>query len=54
MPRWLRFDHRGDVGFGTLEGETIAVYTGDMFDAPVATSQTLALAGNLAGKLTDC
>ena len=44
MPRWLRFDHEGEVGFGTLEDDMITVHDGDMIDAPVATSQSLALA----------
>lgn len=41
MPHWIRFEHDGTPGFGTLEGGQIAVHSGDMFDRPVATGQTL-------------
>lgn len=43
VAHWIRFDHNGEVGFGTLEGETITVRKGDMFDAPRSTSETLHL-----------
>ena len=43
MPRWLRFEHRGSVGFGTLDGAAIAVHDGDMFADPTPTGATLAL-----------
>ena len=39
--QWIRFEHGGERGFGTLEGETIARYGGDMFDRPQPTGQTL-------------
>jgi 2-keto-4-pentenoate hydratase/2-oxohepta-3-ene-1,7-dioic acid hydratase in catechol pathway len=42
--RWLRFDDDGKICFGTLEGKTITVYQGDMFDSPEATGKTLDLA----------
>jgi len=41
MAKWLRFEHNGTTGFGTLEGETIAVHDGDMFNNPVASGATL-------------
>ena len=41
MALWLRFDHRGRTGFGTIDGDTISVYTGDMFNAPQPSGQTL-------------
>ena len=44
MTLWVRFSKRGQVGFGTLEGETIHVHAGAMFDAPVPTAETVALA----------
>lgn len=44
MKTWVRYEANGEVGFGTLEGETISVYSGDMFDAPTQTDVTLALA----------
>ncbi|MFQ5953981.1 MAG: fumarylacetoacetate hydrolase family protein [Kiloniellales bacterium] len=43
MPRWIRFAHAGQVGFGTLEDDTILVHEGDMFVEPVATARTLTL-----------
>ncbi len=44
MARWVRFDDAGEVGFGTLEGDSITVHEGDMFDAPRATGRALPLA----------
>jgi len=42
---WIRFRQPGGpTGFGTLDGETIAVYEGEMFGRPVRGAQTLALA----------
>lgn len=43
MARWIRFEHQGQTGFGTLDGETIAVHGGDMFDQPRPTGDTLSL-----------
>lgn len=43
MARWIRFAHAGEVGFGTLEDNTILVHEGDMFADPVATSRSLDL-----------
>jgi len=43
MSKWLRYSHKGTTGFGTLEGETIAVHDGDMFAGARATGATLAL-----------
>jgi 2-keto-4-pentenoate hydratase/2-oxohepta-3-ene-1,7-dioic acid hydratase in catechol pathway len=43
MAQWIRYETGGRVGFGQLAGETIAVHSGDMFGAPAATGQTLAL-----------
>jgi 2-keto-4-pentenoate hydratase/2-oxohepta-3-ene-1,7-dioic acid hydratase in catechol pathway len=44
MAHWLRFEHEGKAGFGTLQGGTITVHRGDMFDSPVPAGETLALA----------
>ena len=44
MAHWLRFEHEGRPGFGTVDDGTIRVHTGDMFGSPVATGQALALA----------
>ena len=41
MAHWLRFERQGRTGFGTIDGNTISVYTGDIFDAPQASGQTL-------------
>ena len=43
MTHWIRFDKGGKAGFGTLDGETIAVHSGDMFASPKATGETLKL-----------
>jgi ketopantoate reductase/2-keto-4-pentenoate hydratase/2-oxohepta-3-ene-1,7-dioic acid hydratase in catechol pathway len=44
MTRWIRFDHDDRIRFGTLEGETIAVHEGDMFEGSRPTGETLGLA----------
>jgi len=44
MAHWLRYEHQGRPGFGTLEGDTIRVHTGDMFASPRASGETLARA----------
>jgi 2-keto-4-pentenoate hydratase/2-oxohepta-3-ene-1,7-dioic acid hydratase in catechol pathway len=41
--RWLRFLHFDTVRFGTIEGDKIRIYQGDMFDAPDPTDYTLQL-----------
>ncbi len=41
MALWVRF---APDGFGQLEGDTIAVHTGDMFNGPVATGERTPLA----------
>jgi 2-keto-4-pentenoate hydratase/2-oxohepta-3-ene-1,7-dioic acid hydratase in catechol pathway len=43
MTLWVRYEQGGRAGFGTLSGDTIAAHEGDMFDAPQATGQTVAL-----------
>lgn len=43
MTLWMRFEHGGETGFGTLEGETITVHRGDMFADPRPTAQCLPL-----------
>ena len=43
MTQWIRFEQNGATQFGTLEGDTITVHEGNMFDSPRATGQTLAL-----------
>lgn len=43
MTKWVRFRHQATIGFGSLDGDRIAVHTGDLFDAPKASGQTLTL-----------
>lgn len=43
MTYWIRFECAGQVGFGQLEGTTIQVCKGDMFESPVQTGETIAL-----------
>jgi 2-keto-4-pentenoate hydratase/2-oxohepta-3-ene-1,7-dioic acid hydratase in catechol pathway len=44
IQHWLRFQHLDTIRFGTLEGDKIRVYKGDMFDAPERTDIALNLA----------
>ena len=44
MAQWLRFQHEGKSGFGQVQGDQIAVYSGDLFNQPTATGDTLKLA----------
>ncbi len=43
MAYWIRYEHGGRTGFGTLEDDLIHVHRGDMFAAPMLTGDTLAL-----------
>ena len=52
MARWMRFEHQGQIGFGTLDGETIAVHERNMFEGPRPTGESLALGG--VKVLTPC
>ncbi len=42
MTQWVRFEANGATGFGVLDGNAIAVHSGDMFAAADATGETLA------------
>jgi hypothetical protein len=42
--RWLRYEHDGTVGFGTLQGDDVHVHRGDMFGESATTGVTLPLA----------
>ena len=44
MAQWLRYQHQGKSGLGQVQGDQIAVYTGDLFNQPKATGETLKLA----------
>ena len=42
--QWVRYTHLGHSGFGLLNGDKIAVHTGDMFASPTLTGEQLVLA----------
>lgn len=39
MKTWVRFNQGGKEGFGTLDGDTISVYRGNMFENPEPTGE---------------
>src|ERR1700674_3126247 len=43
MAKWIRFEQGGKTGFGTLEGDSIAVHSGDMFAGAKPSGETLKL-----------
>jgi 2-keto-4-pentenoate hydratase/2-oxohepta-3-ene-1,7-dioic acid hydratase in catechol pathway len=43
MTQWISYQHQGKPGFGQLEGESIKVFSGSLFNNPVAIGNTLAL-----------
>ena len=43
MTQWIRFERGGKTSFGTLEGDTIKVHSGDMFDNPSPTGESVKL-----------
>ena len=43
IERWIRFQHLDTIRFGTLEGEKIRVYKGDMFNRPEPTDIAIKL-----------
>ena len=43
IQHWVRYQHAGAIGFGTLNGETIRVCSGDMFGSPEPTGRELPL-----------
>jgi 2-keto-4-pentenoate hydratase/2-oxohepta-3-ene-1,7-dioic acid hydratase in catechol pathway len=44
VSHWLRFETGGAEHFGTLDGDTVTVWTGDMFAAPTRTPLQCSLA----------
>jgi 2-keto-4-pentenoate hydratase/2-oxohepta-3-ene-1,7-dioic acid hydratase in catechol pathway len=44
MTQWLRYQYEGKSGLGQVQDDEIAVYTGDLFNQPKATGETLKLA----------
>ena len=57
MTRWIRFEYKGAIGFGTLVGGAIEVHEGDMFNGPTATGirlrhdEVITLTPTTAGKM---
>ena len=43
--KWLRFEHRGSLACGLLDGDVVHVHRGNLFEAPEATGETVPLAG---------
>jgi ketopantoate reductase/2-keto-4-pentenoate hydratase/2-oxohepta-3-ene-1,7-dioic acid hydratase in catechol pathway len=43
MAHWIRFEKGGKNGFGTLEGDTISVHSGDLFAGAKATGEKIVL-----------
>ena len=41
--RWARFRRADHVGYGQLEGDTLKVYSGDIFDGAAPTGQSVKL-----------
>ncbi len=41
MTQWIRAKHNEDIKFGTLDDGQISVHTGDMFNGPKPTSETI-------------
>jgi 2-keto-4-pentenoate hydratase/2-oxohepta-3-ene-1,7-dioic acid hydratase in catechol pathway len=44
MALWLRFEQDGQIKFGSLQGDTISIHTGDMFSNPTDSGETAELA----------
>jgi 2-keto-4-pentenoate hydratase/2-oxohepta-3-ene-1,7-dioic acid hydratase in catechol pathway len=44
MTQWVRYEYKGETGFGTVADGTIAVHKGDLFSNPQPTGATLKLA----------
>lgn len=42
--RWARIDHNGTPAYGIIEGDNIALTSGDLFDNPQKTGETVPLA----------
>ena len=42
MRHWIRYRHRDEVGFGTLDGDVILEHAGDMFETPQPSGRRIA------------
>jgi len=52
MTKWIRVKHNEDIKFGTLDSGNISVHSGDMFDGPSPTAESIPLAS--VEVLTPC
>jgi len=52
MTQWIRVKHDGNTKFGTLDDGQISVHTGNMFDGPSPTSESIPL--DSVDVLTPC
>ena len=52
MANWVRVAHQGRECFGLLEGDNVRVHTGDLFDAPRPSGESIAIGA--ATWLTPC
>ena len=52
MTQWIRVKHNGNIKFGALDNGHISVHSGDMFDGPSPTSESIPLAS--VEVLTPC
>ena len=43
MTHWVRFEHRGETKYGTLQNDAITIHTGDIFTTSEPTSETVSL-----------
>jgi hypothetical protein len=43
MAKWIRFEQGGKTGIGTLEGDSIAVHSGELFAGAKPTGERLKL-----------
>ena len=43
MTQWIRVRHDENIKFGTLDDGQITVHTGDMFDGPSPTTESIPL-----------
>jgi 2-dehydropantoate 2-reductase len=43
MAKWIRFEQGGEAGFGTLEGDNIAIHSGDLFAGATPSGRTVKL-----------
>lgn len=44
VKKWVRYDNGNSIEFGQLTDDTINCFSGDMYDSPVATGSSVALA----------